>query len=163
MQKLVSLLTLLLVLGLATSCVLGAESPLTKEPEVTTVTEGVASLDVSYFTAASWDDDPDLDGIDFVLRPLDAQEKVVKTTGVLTAKLWLEAEGEQNVKGDFVMEWPDMQVTLAEYAFPMGYTIRLDYGDFVPGVKQYGIVEVTFVISDGTSFTADSPRLVLGR
>ena len=161
MQKLVSLLTLLLVLGLAISCMPEAESPLTKEPEVTTVTEGVVSLEVSYFTPASWDDDPDIDGIDFVLRPLDAQGKVVKTTGVLTAKLWLETpEGE---KGDFIMEWPDILVTEAEYAFPMGYTIRLDYGDFVPkGEQQYGIVGVTFVISDGTSFD-DSYRMILGR
>ena len=159
MQKLVALLTLLLVLGLAISCVPEAESPLTKEPEVTTVTEGVAYIDVSYFTPASWDDDPDIDGIDFVLRPLDAQEKVVKTTGTLTAKLWLEQEGE---KGDLIMEWVDLPVTEADYAFPMGYTIRLDYGDFVPGVKQYGIVEVTFVIPDGTSFD-DSYRMLVGR
>jgi len=160
MQKLVSLLTLLLVLGLVISCVPEAESPLTKEPEVATVTEGIATINVSYFTAASWDDDPDIDGIDFVLRPLDAQGKVVKTTGVLTAKLWLETPEKE--KGDFVMEWPDMQVTEADYAFPMGYTIRLDYEDWQPeSAGQYGIVEVTFVIPDGTSLEG-SARLILG-
>ena len=160
MQKLVSLLVLLLVLGLAMSCVPEAESPLYKEPEVPTITEGMASMKLSYFTAASWDDDPDIDGIDFVLKPLDAEGKTVKVTGVLTAKLWLETAEQE--KGDFVMEWPDMQVTEADYAFPMGYTIRLDYGDWQPeSAGQYGIVEVTFVIADGTSYDG-SFRMVLG-
>jgi hypothetical protein len=161
MQKLVPLLALFLVLGLFISCIPEAESPLYKEPEIKVATKGVAAINLSYFTAASWDDDPEVDGIDFVLQPIDEADKVVKTTGMLTAKLWLEEEG--GAKGEFIQEWVDLPVTEADYAFPMGYTIRLEYTDFEPEAKQqYGIVEVVFVIPDGQSFT-DSFRMVLGR
>ena len=161
MRKLASLLALLFVLGLAIGCLQEAESPLYKEPEVPTVTEGVTAIDVSYFTPASWDDDPEVDGIDFVLQPIDEAGKVVKTTGMLTAKLWLEEEG--GAKGEFIQEWVDLPVTESDYAFPMGYTIRLEFTDFEPEAEQqYGIFEVTFVIPDGSSFT-DNYRMILGR
>lgn len=167
MQKLVSLLALLLVISLALSCAPEAppapapEAPPAPAPEAPEGPPGVvAHIVIGFFTPASWDYDPEVDGMDFVIRPEDAGGKMVRTPGLVTAKLWFEKE--EGVKGDFIQEWTDIEVTEDDYAFPMGVTIRLEYQEFQPPPRQYGIIEVTFVTPDGKSFTA-SDRMVLGR
>jgi hypothetical protein len=114
--------------------------------------------------ADNWDADPEVDGIEFHLTPKDAEDKMVETPGVVSAKLWLKPSFlEEKEKGDLVQEWSGIQITKDDYDWLMGVTIRLEYKGFEPKEMQFGILEVTLVTPDSKSFTARESSVMLAK
>lgn len=156
MQKLAWLLSAILILSLAISCappkppVPAGEAP--PAPTLPAATE-VTTIDVEWGTGPeNWDADPETDGIKVCLVPKNADDKMVTTPGMVSAKLWLRLmEGE---KGDLIQEWSGIQITKDDYDWILGATIRLEYKGFQPKKMQIGILEVTLITPDGKSFTA---------
>ncbi len=131
--------------------------PLPSEPTA------VVTLDIGWPLTASWDADPEIDGIEFYLTPKDARGNMDEAAGVVSAKLWLERSFlEGGGKGNLVQEWSDIQVTKDNYDWLMGATIYLEYKGFQPEMMQFGILEVTLVTHDGKSFTARATSVMLG-
>jgi len=169
MRKLVWLLTAILILSLAISCtppklpVPAGEAPPAQAPPAPT--KVVTTLDIGFAMPKNWDADPDTDGIEFHLTPKDAQDKMVETPGVISAKLWLQVTPPPSYspqKGNLIQEWSNIQVTKDDYDWLMGATIRLEYKGFQPTNMQFGILEVTLVTPDGKSFTARASPVMLG-
>ncbi|MBE9512948.1 MAG: hypothetical protein IMY77_02685 [Chloroflexi bacterium] len=111
--------------------------------------------------AKNWDADPEVDGIEFNLTPKDAEDNVVETPGVVSAKLWLRLEYPEARKGNLVQEWSNIQVDKDDYDWLSGASIRLEYKDFQPK-GQIGILEVTLETPDGKSFIASDTFALLG-
>ncbi|MBR9682554.1 MAG: hypothetical protein GOV02_02675 [Candidatus Aenigmarchaeota archaeon] len=123
-------------------------------PEVQETT--VQTLELFLAMGKSWDADADPDGIEVTIMPKDRDDDLVKTAGTLSAKLYYrEYDDEFNaVKGDFIEEWTNIQVTKSDYGF-MGAEIRLEYkSGFVPKGSDYGWLDVTLITPDGKSFSA---------
>jgi len=136
-----------------------AEQPAPAPPAPTKV----VTIDIGWPTPENWDADPDIDGIKFDLTPKDAEDRMVETPGVISAKLWLEQSFlEGGGKGDLIQEWSNIQVTKDDYGWLLGATIRLEYEVFQPQEMQFGILEVTLVTPDGKSFTARATDVLLG-
>jgi hypothetical protein len=135
-------------------------APPPASPEPLTATE-VVTIDIGWPMPENWDADPEIDGIEFDLTPKDAEDEMVSTSGVVSAKLWLESLWEGS-KGDLVQEWSNIQVTKDDYDWLWGATIRLEYRGFEPQEMQFGILEVTLVTPDGKSFTARAKDVLLG-
>ncbi len=177
MKKLAWLLTAILILSLAISCAPPlapapakppplpppALPPSPAPPAPPAPAKAVTTIDIGWPMPKNWDADPDIDGIEFDLTPKDAQDKMVETPGVVSAKLWLKAPYPATGKGDLLQEWSNIQVTKDDYDWLMGVTIRLEYKDFEPEEMQFGILEVTFVTPDGKSFTARESSVMLAK
>ena len=134
-------------------------------------TEVITTLDILWpILPKNWDADMEIDGIEFQLAPTDAEGRIVETPGVVSVKLWLERSLlEGKGKGDLVQEWSDIQVTKDDYHYyylgleaTICPKIRLEYKDFQPNRMQFGILEVTFIIPDGKSFSTRVNSVLLG-
>ena len=115
----------------------------------------VVSIDIGWPSAKNWDTDADIDGIEVVLNPEDANKAVIQTAGVVSAKLWSKQdylEGEP--QGDPVQEWQNIQLAVKNYNYKFGATIRLEYNGFTPSIYQMGTLEVTLQTPDGNIFSA---------
>lgn len=165
---LIAILILIPVIGCA-SPKLPVPAGETSEPSVPgeeTLAEPtkVTTIDIGWPMSKNWDADPEVDGIEFDLTPKDAEDKMVETLGVVSAKLWLEKSFlEGGGKGDLVQEWSNIQVTKNDYDWVWGVTIRLEYKGFEPEEMQFGIFEVTLVTPDGKSFTARESSVMLAK
>ena len=153
----------ILVIGILLLSACGA--PITAPPAEAppAPTKAVTTIDIGWPMAENWDADPEVDGIEFDLTPKDAEDKMVETPGVVSAKLWLERPFPETGKGDLVQEWSNIQVTKDDYDWLMGVTIRLEYKGFEPKEMQFGILEVTLVTPDGKSFTARASSVMLAK
>jgi len=167
MQKLSLVLIGILLLSAAFGCappkppVPAGEAPPAPAPSAST--KAVTTIDIGWPMAKNWDADPEVDGIEFGLTPKDAEDKMVETPGVVSAKLWLERPFPETGKGDLVQEWSNIQVTKDDYDWLMGVTIRLEYKGFEPKEMQFGILEVSLVTPDGKSFTARDSSVMLAK
>jgi len=173
MKKLASVLTAILILSLAISCApplapAPAKPPPLPPPALPPLpappapAKAVTTIDIGFAMPKNWDADPDIDGIEFHLTPKDAEDKMVETPGVVSAKLWLQAQYPATGKGNLIQEWSDIQVTKGNYDWLMGAKIRLEYKGFQPTQMQFGILEVTLTTPDGKSFTARASPVMLG-
>ena len=172
MKKLTWVLIPVLIFCLVLSCappttpVPAGEAPSTPttstpEPTTPTLTE-VTTIDIGWPISKNWDADPEVDGIKFDLTPKDADDKMVFTPGVVSAKLWLEQSFiGGGGKGDLIQEWSNIQITKDDYNFIFGVTVRLEYKGFQPKEMQFGVLEVTLVTPNGKSFTARETSVVL--
>jgi hypothetical protein len=135
----------------------------TPVPEPTPTATEVVTIDIGWPMAENWDADPDIDGIEFHLRPKDAQDETVHTAGVVSAKLWLERSFlEGGGKGSLVQEWSSIQVTEDDYDWLYGAIIHLEYKSFQPERLQLGILEVTLVTPNDEGFGARANSIFLG-
>ena len=111
--------------------------------------------------AVNWDDDPEPDGIQFVIRPQDVEGFMVKAEGSLNTKLWSQPDDFKEEKGELIQEWNDIHVTKKDYTEDLIARIRLEYDDYAPVPGERGILEVTLTIPDGRSFTFEESNIGL--
>ena len=111
--------------------------------------------------AVNWDDDPEPDGIQFVIRPQDVEGFMVKAEGSLNTKLWSQPDDFKEEKGELIQEWNDIHVKKKDYTEDLIARIRLEYDDYAPVPGERGILEVTLTIPDGRSFTFEESNMSL--
>ena len=177
MTKLVLLLIAILICGLTFACAAPITPvpaqpspaqpvpppPATSTPAPPPTPTQVVTIDIGLPLAKNWDADPEIDGVEFNLTPKDAQDKMVRTPGTLSAQLWLEKSFlEGGGKGLLVQQWSGIQLTKDDYDIIFGARIRLEYRAFKPGMLQFGVLEVTLETPDGKSFTARATSVLLG-
>jgi hypothetical protein len=156
-------LCLMIVCIAATGCsspLAPVPAVLTSLPQTTSVTTSgpptkVVSIDIGWPAAKNWDTDADIDGIEVVLTPEEANKAVVQTAGIVSAKLWSKQEYlEGEPRGDPVQQWQNIQLSVKNYNYKFGVTIRLEYNGFKPLLYQMGTLEVTLQTPDGNTFSA---------
>jgi len=111
--------------------------------------------------AVNWDNDPEPDGIQFVVRLQDADGFMVKAEGSLSARLWSQPDVLKEEKGKLIQEWSDIHVTKKDYTEDLLARIRLGYNDYTPVLGERGILEVTLTLPDGRSFTVEESNISL--
>ncbi|MBM3118511.1 MAG: hypothetical protein FJ006_03000 [Chloroflexi bacterium] len=119
---------------------------------------------IGFIVSASvnWDDDPEPDGVAFALRPQDADGFMVKAEGNLSARLWSQPDRFVENKGELIQEWNDIRVTRRDYdKRDLAARIRLEYADYKPAPSECGILEVTFTLPGGKSFTFSESKISL--
>jgi hypothetical protein len=149
----------------ATAIILGTcvyyNIPPETPPPTPPIPTKVVTIDIGWPVAKNWDADPEIDGLEFDFTPKDAEDEMVRTSGMVSAKLWLESLWEGS-KGDLIQEWSNIQITKDDYDWLWGAAIRLEYRGFEPQEMQFGILEVTLVTPDDRSFTARAKDVLLG-
>ena len=129
------------------------------EPKTTAQTLG----DILYVSAKNWDEDAELDGLEFDLSPRDANDNSVSVEGTLTVKL-IETVTDYEMYYDFESHdadelgtWSNIKINKENYGV-LGATVRLSYDDigYTPGKSgmssKMGRVEITFKTADGKTF-----------
>jgi hypothetical protein len=119
---------------------------------------------IGFIVSASvnWDDDLEPDGVAFALRPQDADGFMVKAEGSLGAKLWSQPDRFAEKKGELIQEWNNIHVTRRDYSKKdLAARIRLEYADYKPAPGECGILEVTFTLPGGKSFTFSESKISL--
>jgi hypothetical protein len=114
----------------------------------------VVSIDIGWPSAKNWNSDADIDGIEVILNPEDANNEVAQTDGIVSAQLWpkqVYMEGEP--EGEPAQQWQNIQVTVKNYNYKSGVTIRLEYKGFVPSLYQVGTLQVILQTPDGKVFS----------
>jgi len=134
-----------------------AGSSCTHDPMLT----DIKSVDLIVSAATNWDDDPEPDGIQFVVRPQDADGFMVKAEGSLSARLWSQPDASKEEKGKLIQKWSDIHVTKKAYTEDLIARIRLEYNDYTPVLCERGILEVTLTLPDGRSFTFEESNISL--
>jgi hypothetical protein len=119
---------------------------------------------IGFIVSASvnWDDDLEPDGVAFALRPQDADGFMVKAEGILNARLWSQPDRFAGEKGELIQEWNGIRVTRRDYdKGDLAARIRLEYADYKPALGECGILEVTFTLPGGKSFTFSESKISL--
>lgn len=111
--------------------------------------------------AVNWDNDPEPDGVQFVIRPQDVDGFMVKAEGNLNARLWSQPDASKEEKGELIQEWSDIYVTKKDYTEDLLARIRLEYNDYTPVLGERGILEVMLTVPDGRSFTSEESNISL--
>ena len=114
------------------------------------------------------DSDPNRDGIDsfeFRVAPKDAKGSMVKEAGTIDMRMWLRAYDDNNqpVKGDFIDEWTDIEITEDDYEFTGVYLSATFDEDFTPDPGDYAFLEVTLTTADGAKITETKENFLIGR
>ena len=146
-------LTVLLLTGLGCAV---PKSPVPAEGEQSTPSppSSVVTLDIFGGPVAwNWDADPEIDGLRVEIRPKDADENPMAAPGIVSAKLWLQEAFLESEKGELIQTWAGIPVTKDDYSSICCAIVYLEYIDFFPTERQYGILEVTLTTDDGKSFT----------
>ena len=121
----------------------------------------IETVDLIVSGAVNWDDDPEPDGIQFIIRPQDANGFMVKAECSLNAKLWSWPDNFKEGKGKLIEEWSDIHVTKKDYTEDLIARVRLEYNDYTPVPGERGILEVTLTMPDGRSFTSEEGSISL--
>lgn len=135
----------------------------------------ISTIGQVYVSAENFDADSEIDGLEFSIYPEDTSGNLVKTTGTVNAKLWkLECtekseyfdyclQEECTRKDNLMIENWVIPITLDNYDY-MGANIRAEYENYKPQGDKYdqqGCIEVTFITSDGKSFTSFDDNVYL--
>lgn len=123
--------------------------------------EDIEAVGLIVSGAVNWDDDPEPDGVQFVIRPQDVEGFMVKAEGSLNAKLWSQPDDFKEEKGKLIQEWSDIHVTKKDYTEDLIARIRLEYNDYAPVPGERGILHVTLTMPHGRSFTFEESNMSL--
>jgi len=121
----------------------------------------IKSVDLIVSAATNWDDDPEPDGVQLIVRPQDDTGLVLRAEGSLNARLWSQPDASKEKKGKLIQEWSDIYVTKKDYTEDLLARIRLEYNDYTPVLGERGILEVTLTLPDGRSFTSEESNISL--
>ena len=107
-------------------------------------------------TAENWDPDPEKDGIEVLLRPVDSEGDLVRTEGSIdiTLSRWTNpGDTNEPPKGEVLEEW-HVSVTLDDYS-DAGTLLTLEYQQYVPQDSDYGWIEVELTTKQDDVFTVE--------
>ena len=93
-------------------------------------------------------------GLEILLIPRGSQGFIVKTDGILDAKLWLQESLGGEVRYDQLIQgWDDIQISIDDYTLFQGVKVDLIYDEEIFCEDTYGSLEVTLTTPDGKSLT----------
>jgi hypothetical protein len=118
----------------------------------------VETIEPIHFSAKNWDEDPEVDGLEFYLFPKNRYNNAVRSPGIISIKLWrIIKSGEKfecsQTKEDLLEHWDNLSVNVEDYGF-LGATIGVGYREYKPTKDKYamGCAEAVFTIPDGRNF-----------
>ena len=120
----------------------------------------IEALGIIISASVNWDDDPEPDGIQFAMRPQDADGFMVKAEGITNAKLWSQPDFSTAEKGRLIQEW-NRPITKKDYTKDLIARIRLEYDGYIPRPGESGILELMFTTPDGKSFSFEETNIRL--
>lgn len=130
-------------------------NPASKEQADDTV---VQTIEPIHFSAKNWDEDSEVDGLEFYLFPKNKDDNAVRSPGMISIKLWKIIKSEEKYEcsqkeGDLLERWDNLSVTVDDYGF-MGATIGVGYREYKPTKDKYamGCAKAVFTIPDGRNF-----------
>ena len=94
-------------------------------------TEDISIVKVSISASVNWDKDYEADGVQFVIRPQDADGFLIKDKCSINARLWLQNDVDGKEKGQLIQEWSQIKVSSGDYPDHVGARVRLEYKDYV--------------------------------
>jgi len=118
----------------------------------------VQTIEPIHFSAKNWDEDPEVDGLEFYLFPKNKDDNAVRSPGIISIKLWKIIKSEEKYEcsqkeGDLLERWDNLLVKVDDYGF-MGATIGVGYREYKPTKDKYamGCAKAVFTIPDGRNF-----------
>jgi|GEM_PF-5795685 len=93
-------------------------------------------------------------GLEILLIPRGSQGFIIKTDGILDARLWLQESLGGAVRYDQLIQgWDDIQISIEDYTRFQGVKVDLMYDEEIFYEDAYGSLEVTLTTPDGKSLT----------
>ena len=121
----------------------------------------ITSLGLIMSASVNWDKDLEVDGVQFIMRPLDKHGIMVKSEGILSAKLWSQPDFFNKEKGKLIQTWDNIRIQKRDYGKEMIVRVRLEYKDYTPSVGEFGILEVMLITTNGGRITYEEGSISL--
>ena len=124
--------------------------------------DNIADVKLIISASVNWDDDPEADGIQFIISPIDKDGFLIKDKCVINAKLWSEQDKDSLNKGTLIQVWEGIHVIPKDYTKELGARVSLEYNNYKPLPHENGMLQVEVTISDGRRFTFPETNVRMG-